>query len=190
MRACWHRSIPGRRPLEPKIIGGGVCCRSEEERLEVSNVRRRQHKPRLCGRRRGEHMVMMSQRWPRQVLLCHHWSRPERRSQTRRFGSPAKSEKGKPAHPPSASVSFSAAESYSAGAVYLLDTFAGNELSSKDIEGGCVTLEFSVSAVAGASFTGMLLGVDPVWLPAEVAADGIAAGSCFGNRWELGHYRQ
>jgi hypothetical protein len=52
---------------------------------------------------------------------------------------------------------------------YILESFSGQELSRSDLTGVCVFAEVGGGLVAGASATGMLLGVNPAWLVATAA---------------------
>ncbi len=53
-----------------------------------------------------------------------------------------------------------------AGKIFILDTFAGDELTRSDITGVCEFLEIGGGLIAGGSGTAMLLGMNPVWLAA------------------------
>jgi hypothetical protein len=56
-----------------------------------------------------------------------------------------------------------------AGAIHILDSFTGDELTDKDISGVCFIGEFSIGAVAmSLSATGMLIGVPAKSLPKEL----------------------
>jgi hypothetical protein len=74
------------------------------------------------------------------------------------------------------STSFSTYDATSGGRVYLLDTFSGDELAVRDIEGGCLIGEFSLGAALGGSFTGMLLGIPLQVLEKELVVDALAFG--------------
>src|SRR5262245_22482258 len=63
------------------------------------------------------------------------------------------------------------------GRMYLLEKFAGAELTSKDIEGFCLVQDVSVGAGIGASATAMLLGIPEKSLPAELFKNTGAAGA-------------
>jgi hypothetical protein len=82
--------------------------------------------------------------------------------------------------PKSFSVSQSTSEMPSAGQVYLLDTFSGGELRTKDIAGCCLIGELSFGMVKGGYFTGMLLGIPPQDLGKELALDSVAFGMAQG----------
>lgn len=56
-----------------------------------------------------------------------------------------------------------------AGKIYILDSFSGNELSRSDITGVCMFVEVGGGFIAGASATGMVLGMDAVWLAGTLA---------------------
>jgi len=51
-----------------------------------------------------------------------------------------------------------------AGKVYVLDTFAGEELTKSDISGVCLFVEAFGGLVGGGSATAMVFGMSPVWL--------------------------
>jgi len=55
------------------------------------------------------------------------------------------------------------------GALYIMDSFKGSELSRSDITGACIFVEFYGGLILGYSGTAMLLGVNPVWLAALAA---------------------
>jgi hypothetical protein len=59
------------------------------------------------------------------------------------------------------------------GKLYILDTFAGTELTEKDIQGVCAFLEIGGGIIAGVSATAMLVGMNPIWL----AGLGLAAAA-------------
>jgi outer membrane protein OmpA-like peptidoglycan-associated protein len=61
---------------------------------------------------------------------------------------------------------------WSDGAIYLSETFGWPDLSVKDIEGFCLTSEVSVGAMAGGTFTAMLLGIPATSIPAELLRGG------------------
>jgi hypothetical protein len=52
------------------------------------------------------------------------------------------------------------------GELYILDTFAGEELTQADIRGLCLFIEVGAGIGLGVSATAMVVGMDPVWLPA------------------------
>jgi hypothetical protein len=56
------------------------------------------------------------------------------------------------------------------GKVYVLETFAGDELTASDIRGVCVFCEVYGGAIAGGSATAMIFGMSPVWLGLAIAA--------------------
>lgn len=56
-----------------------------------------------------------------------------------------------------------------AGKIYILDTFAGNELNRSDITGVCMFVEIGGGFGVGGSATGMILGMDAVWLAGTMA---------------------
>jgi hypothetical protein len=56
-----------------------------------------------------------------------------------------------------------------AGKLYILDSFAGDELTASDITGVCMFVELGGGVVAGGSATAMVLGMDPLWLAALLA---------------------
>lgn len=57
-----------------------------------------------------------------------------------------------------------------AGAIHILDSFSGDELTDKDISGMCFIGEFAIGAVAmSLSATGMLIGIPPQHLSKELA---------------------
>lgn len=61
-----------------------------------------------------------------------------------------------------------------AGAIYMLDSFKGDELTMEDFSGICFIGEISLGAVAMTlSATGMLLGIPPSKLPKELAMLGL-----------------
>jgi len=62
----------------------------------------------------------------------------------------------------------------STGKLLILESFAGDELTRSDITGLCLFLEIGVSAIVGASWYAMLLGMDPAY----AVAMAVAAGAC------------
>jgi len=56
-----------------------------------------------------------------------------------------------------------------AGRLYVLDTFAGNELGRTDINGVCLFVEIAGGLIAGVSATAMIVGMDPRWLAGLMA---------------------
>lgn len=50
------------------------------------------------------------------------------------------------------------------GIMYVLDSFAGDELTRDDITGVCQFVEVGAAMFAGGSATAMLVGMSPVWL--------------------------
>jgi hypothetical protein len=65
-------------------------------------------------------------------------------------------------------LSYATLETWSAGAIYLLDTFHGSELTAADLQGVCLIQDVSIGAGLGTSGVVMLLGVPPTSLPQEV----------------------
>jgi hypothetical protein len=59
------------------------------------------------------------------------------------------------------------------GALYILDSFKGDELTRSDITGVCMFVEAGLGFFAGFSGTAMLLGMDPILLAASLAATGV-----------------
>lgn len=51
-----------------------------------------------------------------------------------------------------------------AGKLYVLDTFAGAELTQSDIRGVCLFVEIGGGIIAGVSATAMVVGMNPAWL--------------------------
>ena len=62
------------------------------------------------------------------------------------------------------------------GKLYLLDSFAGSELTTTDIQGVCAFLEISGGIIAGVSATAMLVGMNPIWLAGLGASLGVSSG--------------
>jgi outer membrane protein OmpA-like peptidoglycan-associated protein len=77
---------------------------------------------------------------------------------------------------PKFSASGSSEAMKSAGEVYVLDGFSGDELAADDFEGWFITHDVSAGAiVAGFSGTVMLLGLAATSIPFEVVKDGLVA---------------
>ena len=66
-------------------------------------------------------------------------------------------------------VASSTPESFSAGSIYILESFRGAELSHKDFEGFSLSLDASVGAGLGASGSIMVLGLSATEVPAALA---------------------
>jgi outer membrane protein OmpA-like peptidoglycan-associated protein len=78
--------------------------------------------------------------------------------------------------------SLSTEDFFSAGAIWLLDSFAGSELTQTDIEGPCLMTELSAGVLLkGGSVTAMLLGLDARYLQEEIEADLIVIGAGVGG---------
>jgi hypothetical protein len=70
----------------------------------------------------------------------------------------------------------SSEDNFSVGAVYLLEGCSGAELTSKDMEGFCITHDASASVIKGFSGTAMLLGIPMTSVPGELVKNTGALG--------------
>jgi hypothetical protein len=65
-------------------------------------------------------------------------------------------------------LTYGTPESWSAGQIFLLDTFSGNELTAADFQGVCLIQDGSIGAGIGASGDVMAMGASPAALPHEI----------------------
>jgi hypothetical protein len=65
-------------------------------------------------------------------------------------------------------LTYSTRENWSAGEIYLLDTFSGSELTAADFGGICLIQDASIGFAGGASGDIMFLGISIASLPLEV----------------------
>jgi outer membrane protein OmpA-like peptidoglycan-associated protein len=79
----------------------------------------------------------------------------------------------------------SSTDTVDVGRLYVLEKFAGAELTTSDIQGLCLVQEASIGAGVGASATAMLLGIPESSLPKEILKNTGAAGA--GAQFALDH---
>lgn len=65
-------------------------------------------------------------------------------------------------------LAYTTPESYSAGDIWILDKFRGNELTAHDFEGFCLITDATIGVGLGASGTVMLLGIPWTSMPFEL----------------------
>jgi outer membrane protein OmpA-like peptidoglycan-associated protein len=73
-------------------------------------------------------------------------------------------------------LSGSTTDTFSTGQIYITETFPKGELTSRDIEGFCLTQDASVGAGLGGSVTAMLLGIPATSVPQEMIRNTGALG--------------
>ena len=83
-----------------------------------------------------------------------------------------------PSLPKGLSINLSTNDNFSAGQVYMLDSFTGDELAAKDFVGFCVFVEVSGTLVIkGGSAVAMLLGMEQQYMARDIEALAVYAGA-------------